>query len=222
MYSVHRLDGFPPAPHDMRFSPFHASRLNCDMRFLPHQSPLLSYRFLAPSHRRTLCDSPCRAPIRLDWTQCHRLHPRVPFPIGGESQLTLLAPLPLSVQSASRLPPRLAFRRAARCLRSFVQMSWEDACFSRTYPFSTSIPPRHVIHYPIYMRAWWNGRHARFRFWWRNPCGFESHRPHHGNVQPASAARSGSRGGGLFHAAETKIQSIRFRYERNGRAASGT
>ena len=90
----------------------------------------------------------------------------------------------LSVQSASRLPPRFAFRQTARGLPDYplsYTSGGEDVCFfSRTYSFSSSISTRHVIHFSIYMRAWWNGRHARFRFWWRNPCGFESHRPHHG------------------------------------------
>ena len=60
-------------------------------------------------------------------------------------------PLPasLSVQSASRLPPRLAFRSAARCL-PYYPLSYtsggEDACFSRVCPFSPSIPLRYVIH----------------------------------------------------------------------------
>lgn len=83
--------------------------------------------FPAPPHRRTLFDSPCRAPIRLGGTRRPRLSPRVPFTIGGENlspawlsfdSRSALAMLPASlfVQSASRLPPRFAFRRTTRRL----------------------------------------------------------------------------------------------------------
>lgn len=201
-----------------------------------YQSSRHSYRFPAPSYRIALFDSPCRSPIRFGGTRRPRLSPRVPFTIGGENlspawlsfdSRSALAMLPASlfVQSASHSPPRFAFRRAARCLPYYplpYTTGGEDAYFSHTYSFSSSISTRHVIHFSIYMRAWWNGRHARFRFWWRNPCGFESHRPHHGNAQPAFVARSGSRGAGFFHAAETKIQSILPRHGRNGRAVSCT
>lgn len=98
------------------------------------------------------------------------------------------APLPasLSVQSTSRLsllaslsaerlirpPPTIRFpiRRAVRMriFRAHIR-----------FPVASSTACDTLS---IYMRAWWNGRHARFRFWWRNPCGFESHRPHHGNA----------------------------------------
>lgn len=70
----------------------------------------------------------------------------ISFPMGGENSTLAHLLAPLSAQSASRIPPRLAFRRAARCLRSSVQMSGEYAYFSRVYPFLTSIPLLHVIH----------------------------------------------------------------------------
>lgn len=119
---------------------------NCDMRFLPHQSPRLPSRFPAPLYRRVLFDPPCRSPIRFGGTRCRRFPPSVPFPIGWEGSAPAPLPASLSVQSASRLSPRLAFRRAAWCLRSFVQMDREDACFPRTYPFSPSLSSQHVIH----------------------------------------------------------------------------
>lgn len=180
--------------------------------------------FPAPPHRRTLFDSPCRTPIRLGWTQRpSRLSPRVPFTIGGEAR-------PRSPSPPTYPPNRLlAFLLDSLSVERLGVSSYpliytdggEGVFFARISVFLVdSVAACDTLS--IYMRAWWNGRHARFRFWWRNPCGFESHRPHHGNAQPASVARSGSRGAGFFHAAETKIQSIWHRHGRNVRATSCT
>lgn len=197
MYSVRRLDGFSLAPnHEMRFSPFRAfppiqSRYT-QLSISPPSVPFFprrrigepySIRRAAPLFGLAGRDAPVFLPAFPS-----RLAGRICLPLGSRSTLVLLSlcsPLPYS---SNRL---LAFLLASRSVGrlgvsptiSFpIRQAGREAYFSHTYPFSTSIPPRHVIHYPIYMRAWWNGRHARFRFWWRNPCGFESHRPHHGNV----------------------------------------
>ena len=150
-----------------------------------YQSPRLPYRF----SRAAASENPIRFAVPRPYSAWRdatppSFSPRSPHDWRGGSAPAPL-PAPLSVQSASRLSPRLAFRSAARCL-PYYPLSYTaggaNVCFSRTYSFSSSISTRHVIHFSIYMRAWWNGRHARFRFWWRNPCGFESHRPHHGNA----------------------------------------
>lgn len=143
-YPVRRLDDFPPAPnHDMRL-------------FASHTSPPIQLRYAAffpisplpvplsaPTHRIALFDSPFRAAIRLGLTRCRRLPPRVSFPMGGVSQLTLLAPLRcppnrllaslLASLSAGRLGVspiiRFPIRRAGR-MRVF-----------RTHIFFPSISP---------------------------------------------------------------------------------
>lgn len=84
---------------------------NCDMRFLPHQSPRRSSRFPAPPYRRVLFDPPCRSPIRFGGTRCRRLpHYVVPFPIGGKVRLPLrspfsIRPIGFSPFSSPRFPP---------------------------------------------------------------------------------------------------------------------
>lgn len=89
---------------------------NRDMRLPPHQSPRLPYRFSVPPHRIALFNPPCQSPIRLGGARCRRLPPRVSFPMDEEARSRPPLHASLSVQSASRLPPRLAFRWAARCL----------------------------------------------------------------------------------------------------------
>lgn len=75
--------------------------------------------------------------------------PAFPFRLTGRIGPASLS-ASLSVQSASRLPPRFAFRQTARCLPYYpfsYTAGGEDACFSRVCPFSPSISLRHVIHY---------------------------------------------------------------------------
>lgn len=82
----------------------------------PHQSPRLPYRFSVPPHRIALFDPPCRTTIRFSGTR--RPPPFSPRSLSDGRGGSVPPPLhaSLSVQSASRLPPRLAFRWAARCL----------------------------------------------------------------------------------------------------------
>lgn len=115
---------------------------NCDMRFPHYQSPSCPYRFPASPHRRVLCDPPCRSPY-LAWRDVipPLSSPRSLF--DGRGGLAH-APLPasLSAQSASRLHPRLASRRTARCLPYYsipYTTGGEDVYFSGAYPFSPSI-----------------------------------------------------------------------------------
>lgn len=90
---------------------------NRDIRLLHYQSPRRPYRFPAPPHRRTLFDSSCHVSIQPDGTRCRRIpHCVVPFPMVRGGVGSSFSPRFLSVQSASRLPLRLAFRRAARRL----------------------------------------------------------------------------------------------------------
>lgn len=111
-----------------------------------YQSPRLPYRF----SRAAASENPIRFAVPRPYSAWRDATPPSfsPRSLHDWRQGSASAPLPafLSVQSASRLPPRLAFRQTARCLRSFVQMSVDDTCFSRAYPFSPSISPRHVIH----------------------------------------------------------------------------
>lgn len=201
-YPVRRFDGFlPTSNYDMRFAGSttlrQRSNIICGSSIpMPHRlsnrdtwlSPSPIFPPLVPFSLVDASDSPIRFAVPNPYSvwrdampppsSLHSLSdgrggavtalpPRFPIrPIGFSPSSSIRFP-----SNGSASPPiRLSIRTAGR------------ACFSRTYPFSMSIPPRHVIHYPIYMRAWWNGRHARFRFWWRNLCGFESHRPHHGNA----------------------------------------
>lgn len=172
--------------HDMRLSfPYlPASRIVFPRRRIGY---LYSIRRVAP-------------PIRLGRTRYHRLPPSVPFPIDGEdrSRFSLrfpIRPIGFSPSSSLRFPPD----GSVPPLLSVFLYGRRGGCvfFARMSVFPVDFVAA-CDTLSIYMRAWWNGRHARFRFWWRNPCGFESHRPHHGNAQPASVARSGSCGGGLF------------------------
>ena len=49
----------------------------------------------------------------------------------------------------------------------------------------------------LLVRVWWNGRHARFRFWYREVCKFKSCHPHHKDfldlcwclIKPAQASK---------------------------------
>lgn len=115
-YPVRRLDDFLPLLHDMRFFPFYASRLsNCDMRFSsPISPPPVS------SFRTAASENPIRFAVPHTYAVWRDVIPSPSSPRSltdgrGDS---VIAPLPaaLSVQSASRFPPCLAFRRAARLL----------------------------------------------------------------------------------------------------------
>ena len=70
------------------------------------------------------------------------------FPIGGESQLPLLSPLsyPPNRLLAFLLASLSAGRLGVFAYPLYSTVGGANACFSRAYPFSPSIPPRYVIH----------------------------------------------------------------------------
>lgn len=93
--------------------PFRLSNLN--MRFPPsHISPPP-----VPFSRTAASEESMRSTVPLFysvWRDAMPLPPRVLFPMGGEARSPLSLHAFLSAQSASRLPPRFAFRRTARRL----------------------------------------------------------------------------------------------------------
>ena len=140
LYSVRRLDSFPLALHDMRFSPSHISPPIHSRYTPPHYKSLrLPYRF----SRAAASEDSIRFAVPHLYSVWRDviLSPSSPRSLTDGRGDSVIAPLPapLSVQSASRFPPRLAFRQAARCLPYYplpYTTSGEDTCFSRTYPFS--------------------------------------------------------------------------------------
>lgn len=143
---------------------------------------------------------------------------------GGSSP----APLPasLTVQSASRLPPRLAFRRAARCLfLSAPLYGWRGECVFfvciSVFPVDSAaacdtLTNRYTCGRGVTADTPDLGSGGEIRVG-SNPTARTIITP-----SPLSQPVQVAAGAGFFHAAETKIQSIWLRHGRNGRAAPGT
>lgn len=122
-YSVRQLDGFSLTPnHEMRFSSFRA--------FPPIQSRYTQLSIsppFVPFSRAAASEDSMRSIVPLPYSVWRDATSPLasPRPLsdgrGGSAHAPLHASL--SVQSASRLPPRLAFRRAARCL-PYYQLSY--------------------------------------------------------------------------------------------------
>lgn len=145
---------------------------------------------------------------------------------GGRGRLQLLSPLFLSVQSASRPSPRIAFRRAARCL-PYYSLTYTavgaNAYFSRISVFTVdsaaacdTLTNRYTCGRGGTADTPDLGSGGEIRVG-SNPTArtMATYSPPPQSVQAAAGA-------GFFYATETKIQSIRFRHGRNGRATSCT
>lgn len=82
---------------------------NRDIRLLHYQSPRRPYRFLAPPHRRTLCDPSCSSSIRFGGTRC-RFLPAFPSRLTGRLSSRFSPRFPIcligfSPSSSPRFPP---------------------------------------------------------------------------------------------------------------------
>lgn len=153
-----------------------------------------------PSSQHSLSDGRGEAPIPS----------RSPFPYPPNRLLAFL----LASLSAGRLDASLSpFPYTA---------VGEDACFSRAYPFSLSIPPWDcdTLTYRYTCGRGGTADTPDLGSGGEIRVGSNPTARTNGDAQPAPAARSDSRGAGFFHAAETKIQSILSWHGRNGRAAS--
>ena len=228
MRSIRRLDDFPSMPVICGSSlPIPFRLFNHDMRLPPpHQSPRLPYRFSVPPHRIALFDPPCRTTIRFsgtrrpppfssrslhDWRGDKRLPLFFPLPYPSNRLLAfLLASLSagrLGVSPTIRFPIRPAGRM--RVFRARIRFPVDFAVTCDTLNRYTCGRGGTADTPDL-------GSGGEIRVG-SNPTA-RTTATYSPPPQPVQVAA----GAGFFHAAETKIQSIRFRYERNGRAASGT
>lgn len=148
LHSIRRLDDFPPAPnHDIQL-------------FASHTSPPIQLRYAAlfpispppvPFSRAAASEDSMQSIVPLFysvWRDAMPLPPRAPFPMGGEarSRPRSTLPYPSNRLLVFLLASLSAGRLGVFAYPLYYTVGGANACFSRAYPFSPSIPPRYVIY----------------------------------------------------------------------------